>query len=503
MKFIKYLLPIIILGVSSSQSVLALTPVISMQCPAELQLTQNLRSGAYNGRYHSYTRGIVSQAHILQKHLNRLGFSSGKEDGKLGPISTGAIRRMQLSLGTKPDGIVGPNTRAVLNKSCQPGDYPVPCGPLERCTEPTPCGIDAPGCVLPTRQGATITTESADSIGEDSANLRAEIQINQSNLADIYFVYGTSRSKVEAASRKNSFAQIDQSGERLKKLFVGGFYHNTSLSKKFSNLEEDEKYYFTACVDSDEEPFRCSSVIKSFETEKEFGGDFVNPDVQTKSPLLDMLGVRGHAGQLIFEGHSEHNDATNIKVFFVYGPGTKSLDIENKYDSYNEINTNSRIKKTDYSNSPDSNSAATFNESITPELEDLNQPNYFSACVEYRDEDSDTQLECGNSRMFDYSSTIENSQKQALDAAAKAAVSTRRVDIELHNIDTGTYDSAFPYLTNKEFGIGNTYSIIYQSKDTTYTQYVGLQSRDDLFCTDSAGYFGYTNSVLFGISCKH
>ncbi len=88
-------------------------------CPTSQQLTQNLRTGAYNGRYHAYTGGTVTQAHILQAHLNRLGFSSGVADGKLGPISDGAIKRMQTYLGLeKIDGIVGPNTRAKINYSC-------------------------------------------------------------------------------------------------------------------------------------------------------------------------------------------------------------------------------------------------------------------------------------------------------------------------------------------------------------------------------------------------
>ncbi len=88
------------------------------QCPADQLLTQNLRSGARNGRFHPYTRAIVTEAKILQAHLNRLGFNSGPVDGILGPISDGAIKRMQTFLGTKPDGFVGPITRGLLNNSC-------------------------------------------------------------------------------------------------------------------------------------------------------------------------------------------------------------------------------------------------------------------------------------------------------------------------------------------------------------------------------------------------
>ncbi len=87
-------------------------------CPTGDLLTQNLKTGARNGKYNSYTGGVVNQAHILQKHLNRLGFSSGKEDGILGRVSDGAIKRMQTYLGTKADGLVGPITRGLINNSC-------------------------------------------------------------------------------------------------------------------------------------------------------------------------------------------------------------------------------------------------------------------------------------------------------------------------------------------------------------------------------------------------
>ncbi len=87
-------------------------------CAANQIITQNLRAPSRNGKYNSYTKGIVKEAKILQAHLNRLGFNSGKEDGIIGPISTGAIKRLQTFLGTKADGLIGPKTRALLNNSC-------------------------------------------------------------------------------------------------------------------------------------------------------------------------------------------------------------------------------------------------------------------------------------------------------------------------------------------------------------------------------------------------
>ncbi len=94
------------------------TSQTSGTCPLNQILTQNLKAGARNGRYHPYTQAIVTEVKILQAHMNRLGFKSGAEDGILGPITDGAIKRMQTFLGTKADGYVGPLTRALINKSC-------------------------------------------------------------------------------------------------------------------------------------------------------------------------------------------------------------------------------------------------------------------------------------------------------------------------------------------------------------------------------------------------
>jgi hypothetical protein len=87
-------------------------------CPVDQIITQNLRAPSRNGVYNSYTGGIVLEINILQTHLNRLGFNSGPVDGIAGPLTDGAIKRMQTVLGTPADGYVGPLTRALLNTSC-------------------------------------------------------------------------------------------------------------------------------------------------------------------------------------------------------------------------------------------------------------------------------------------------------------------------------------------------------------------------------------------------
>ena len=50
----------------------------------------------------------------IQSKLNELGYSSGKVDGVRGKKTDAAIRKFQKENGLKVDGIVGPNTKAVL-----------------------------------------------------------------------------------------------------------------------------------------------------------------------------------------------------------------------------------------------------------------------------------------------------------------------------------------------------------------------------------------------------
>lgn len=103
--------------VKSSTTVLPSTNT-DKKCSPDQVLTQNLKSGARNGKYHPYTKGIVREVKILQSHMNRLGFNAGSVDGILGKLTDGAIKRMQTYLGTKPDGLIGPMTRELINNSC-------------------------------------------------------------------------------------------------------------------------------------------------------------------------------------------------------------------------------------------------------------------------------------------------------------------------------------------------------------------------------------------------
>jgi hypothetical protein len=103
------------------------------KCPSNMWLHDNMKRGDRNGKYSSYNKGTVSEVKILQPHMNRLGFRSGPEDGIFGPLTDGAVKRMQAFLGTRQDGIVGPITRSLLNYSCKDEEKEEPVLDVKQC----------------------------------------------------------------------------------------------------------------------------------------------------------------------------------------------------------------------------------------------------------------------------------------------------------------------------------------------------------------------------------
>jgi hypothetical protein len=93
----------------------------SMQCPCPAAPAYTVSHAAHHAKAHvrkpvKYKRksGTVAGNDIVrtaQKHLNDLGYYTGKIDGIMGPGTRDAIKNFQRDHGLKTDGVLGPKTR--------------------------------------------------------------------------------------------------------------------------------------------------------------------------------------------------------------------------------------------------------------------------------------------------------------------------------------------------------------------------------------------------------
>jgi DNA invertase Pin-like site-specific DNA recombinase len=100
--------------VASTTIVLLTVTAVALGAPlpaANAQSTPILTQGSGLGAAPS------ASVRRVQRILDRRGFALGRPgvDGRFGPITAAAVRRMQARYGLEPDGIVGPKTRRLLN----------------------------------------------------------------------------------------------------------------------------------------------------------------------------------------------------------------------------------------------------------------------------------------------------------------------------------------------------------------------------------------------------
>jgi N-acetylmuramoyl-L-alanine amidase len=99
----------------------------------------------------------------LQRKLNALGFDAGKQDGVYGPITDRAVREFQRNVGSEPDGMVGLQTIATVERM-RPLEG-VPGRALIRETEQL---RDMRGSI----EGRVIAIEAIDGSDEDREGVR-------------------------------------------------------------------------------------------------------------------------------------------------------------------------------------------------------------------------------------------------------------------------------------------------------------------------------------------
>lgn len=115
------------------------------------------------------------------------------------------------------------------------------------------------------------TTRTADAVGKYSATLNGAVDMNDFNNGTVFFVYGTSKSDVADADSFDSYTDIDESGDDLRKEKVDGSLDGTSSYWLYvSDLDRGTRYYYAIGVsyedDSGDSHTRLGSV-RDFITE--------------------------------------------------------------------------------------------------------------------------------------------------------------------------------------------------------------------------------------------
>lgn len=245
-----------------------------------------------------------------------------------------------------------------------------------------------------------VTTEEADDVDEDRAELSGEVDMNDFEDGLVFFVYGQDEDLVEEIEDEyNEYDDIDEEDEDLRKFSVDSSLDGSdSYTNDVSGLEEDAEYFFQICVqyedEDDDETIACGGV-EEFDTDgngDEDENDEDHPEVTTE----EAMNVEDDEAEL--HGEVDMNDFEDGLVFFVYGEDDGQIeDIENDYDTYEDIDEDDDdLQKVQMDSSLDDSA------SYELELDGLNDDTeyFFQICVEYDDEDGDEMLRCGGVEDF-------------------------------------------------------------------------------------------------------
>ena len=111
----------------------------------------------------------------------------------------------------------------------------------------------------------SVTTDSADDIQTDSAVLTGDIDMNDFENGNVFFVYGEDESAIEDAADESEYRDIDTDGDDIRKVVVdSSFDDDDSFEQTVTGLNDDADYFFRLCVQYDDEDddatLECSDV---------------------------------------------------------------------------------------------------------------------------------------------------------------------------------------------------------------------------------------------------
>ncbi len=222
-----------------------------------------------------------------------------------------------------------------------------------------------------------VRTLAATEIDEDSATLRAIIDMNNEDEAELYFEYGRSSGSL---TQKTTREDIDDTDD------------GDTLEADVSGLSEDTRYYYRA-VSVDEDSDKDYGVTMSFVTE---GDSNDNDDEESVVTTRSATDIDDESAEL--RGAVDMNDFDNGLAFFVYGEDEDAVyDVEDDFDSYDDVDEDGdNLQKVLVDSDVDGY------EELSEDVSGLddNSDVFFALCVEYEDADDDSTLSCGAVREF-------------------------------------------------------------------------------------------------------
>lgn len=99
-----------------------------------------------------------------------------------------------------------------------------------------------------------VTTDSADDVQNDSAVLTGDIDMNDFENGNVFFVYGEDENAIDDAADESEYRDIETDGDDIRKVVVdSSFDDDDSFEKTVTGLNDDTDYYFRLCVQYDDE----------------------------------------------------------------------------------------------------------------------------------------------------------------------------------------------------------------------------------------------------------
>ena len=93
-------------------------PYVVKSCDYSLGVVQGL--SVYNFTQNLWIGERSADVSALQDTLRQLGYYSGASTGYFGSATAAAVKKLQSAQGLEQTGIVGPQTRALLNRGIEP-----------------------------------------------------------------------------------------------------------------------------------------------------------------------------------------------------------------------------------------------------------------------------------------------------------------------------------------------------------------------------------------------